>query len=244
MGRLGPFELDTIIVGDCLDVMRQMPDGCVDLVVTDPPYPKLSGGIVLDKSFGVAESKHATVTVGTPWNTSLAWMTEAWRVSALGLMCFCSFHNVCDFGTELEEATPVGLITWYTRNVSGSLRNVPRYDTQFVWLFKKKPGLHWRELTTMMLDIPKLPAGCFASERILVKGTGQAAHPTQKPLKLLSILLKVGGDLVFDPFMGSGTTAVAARQLGRHYFGCDISPEYVEMAQERLKVVQLRMVGI
>ena len=54
-------------------------------------------------------------------------------------------------------------------------------------------------------------------------------------------LLKVGGDLVFDPFIGTGTTAVAARQLGRHYFGCDINPKYVEMANKRLSEVQVRL---
>jgi len=232
---IGSFEENSIVVGDCLDVMGQMPDGCVDLVVTDPPYPNLTGGYVRDERFGgVGEIKHISTTVGTPWDTSLNWMREAWRVTKYGLICFCSFHNVADFRNTLPQAKAMGLMTWYARNAAPTGKNVPKQDTQFIWLFNKKPGLQWDSFHSMMLDIPKPPAGCFASERVLIPNTMKAAHPTQKPVALMLELLQVGGDLVFDPFMGSGTTAVAADRLGRRWFGCDINPDYVGIAMERI----------
>jgi len=67
-------------------------------------------------------------------------------------------------------------------------------------------------------------------------------HPTPKPLWLLERIIETTsnpGDLVFDPFMGSGTTAVAAQKLGRHFFGCDLSEEYVILTNDRLGKIQL-----
>jgi site-specific DNA-methyltransferase (adenine-specific) len=76
-------------------------------------------------------------------------------------------------------------------------------------------------------------------------GRQRNIHPTVKPLAVVAYLCRLTmtptGGIVFDPFMGSGTTAIAAKQLGRHYFGCDINPEYVEIARKRLGQVQLAM---
>lgn len=72
---------------------------------------------------------------------------------------------------------------------------------------------------------------------------GNALHPTQKPVALYEYLILTytqPGDVILDPFIGSGTTAVAAQKLGRHYIGCDISPEYVEMARQRLAMPFMR----
>ena len=233
-----PDELiNQILCGDCVKLMAELlPDECVDLVMADPPYPNLTGGFVRDERFQRAgKTEHVSVTVGTPWDVSLDWMQEAWRVTRYGMMCFCSYHNVADFRNALPQAKAMGLITWYIRNQAPSGKNVPRHDTQFIWLFNKQPGLDWDKFKTMLIDVPSPPAGCFASERLLFPGTGKAAHPTQKPLKLILELLKVGGDLVLDPFVGSGTTAVAAKQLGRNYLGFDISPEYCKLARRRIE---------
>ena len=88
-----------------------------------------------------------------------------------------------------------------------------------------------------MFDIPMLQAGCFATERILNKD-GSTTHPTQKPELLMRQLLKVGGDTILDPFMGSGTTGVACVQTGRNFIGCEISPEYFRIAEKRIREAQ------
>ena len=75
-------------------------------------------------------------------------------------------------------------------------------------------------------------------------GNERLDHPTQKPLYIIERLIEIHSnqeDMVFDPFVGSGTTAVAALKLGRHFYGCDINPEYVKMANERIEKARLGM---
>lgn len=218
--------------GDCLEYMKSMPDGSVDLVLTDPPYPGLKGNIKYKNSGGVAPARIATETVGTPWDVSLEWVVEAWRVARLGMMVFCSHHSIALFKNELPEAETPALVVWYKRNSPPPVNNVPWQETEFIWLFKKQPGLKWRNLRTLY-DVPMLQAGCFASERILNKD-GSTAHPTQKPELLIRRLLSVGGESVLDPFMGTGTSGVSSVHLGLQYFGCEKDQKYYAIAEKRI----------
>jgi DNA modification methylase len=226
--------LNQIHQGDCLKLMRELPDKCVDLVLTDPPYPGLKGGTV-HMHGGITKIKHDSVTIGDPWQANLEWVAEAWRITKLGLISFCSYHFVAELKASLPDtAKPVGLLTWYQRNAPPSVANVPRYCTEYIWLFQKSPGLKWRSLKTTMFDIPMLQAGCMANERILGQD-GKAAHPNQKPARLIRHLLSIGGDSVLDPFSGSGTIPMVVAQLGRQWIGFEINPEYVKMARERIE---------
>jgi site-specific DNA-methyltransferase (adenine-specific) len=230
------YERDGIVIfcGDCCKIMPTMESSSFDLLLTDPPYPGLKGNIV-HRGSGDALRITDSKTVGTPWNTSLNWISEAWRIAKLGAMVFCSHHCVDSIKREFPINTVVGLVSWYKRNSPLPVNNVPWFKTEFIWLFKKSPGLIWKNLSTMY-DIPKLSAGCRASpERILAKGSLCAAHPTQKPLALITELLKVNTESVFDPFMGTGTTLVAAQQIGRRAVGIEISEEYCQIAVERLR---------
>lgn len=235
--------LNQMHCGDCLELMRELPDKCIDLVLTDPPYQGLKGGTVHLSGGGVTNFKHASITMGDPWNANLAWVTEAWRVAKLGLISFCSYHFVAELKVSLPDtAKPVGLLTWYQRNAPPSVANVPRYCTEYIWLFQKSPGLKWRNLKTTMFDIPMLQAGCIANERILGVD-GKAAHPNQKPSRLIRHLLSIGGDSILDPFSGTGTIPMVAAQLDRKWIGMEINPEYVKMARERIarETAQLNM---
>lgn len=219
-------------LGDCVPVLQRMEDNSVDLIATDPPYEGLKGGITY--SFPrLGEVKNMTTTVGERWKVSSTWLNEAWRICTYGMIVFCSYHNIADVRSQLSEAEIVGLITWYKRNSPPPIGNVPRFTTEFAWLFKKKPGLKWRNLETTMIDIPGLPGGCLAQERIQNRD-GTTAHPTQKPVELMHLLLQIGGETVCDPFMGTGTTGVAAVKLGKQFIGMENNEVYFDHALRRI----------
>jgi len=145
-----------------------------------------------------------------------------------GAIVFCSYHNVDIIKTD----NSIALCTWYKRNSVPPFRNVPYQLVEFFWAYKKHNGLNWRRLKTFY-DIPNLVAGCMATERIL--DGNKAAHPCQKPIALFSAILEIGGNTVLDPFIGSGTTAVACEQLNRQWIGIEISERYCEMAAKRIE---------
>lgn len=193
-GRLGPYELDTIVCGDCLDVMKNLPDDCVDLVVTDPPYE-----VGYDK-----------------WDEWInGWLSECQRISPV-VVFTPGIANVYRY------PQPDWILCWAKpgstrRNATGGFNHwepVFYYGQRRVWV-----------------DYLRLPDCINHAPKELTW------HPCPKPLMLYRWLIErcgTGDGIIFDPFMGSGTTAVAAEKLGRRYFGCDISPEYVEMARKRL----------
>lgn len=224
-------------LGDCLEYMRTLPDGAVDAVVTDPPYVGLKGGMMHKGLNGVADRGRDSLTVGDPWAASWDWIDEAWRVCRLGLIMFSGNRNAMSIPRKFEPYF-VGVVSWHQRNAPLPLQNVPRYTTELVWLFKKSPGLKWSNLETMY-DIPALPGGCMGNERIK-NSDGSTAHSTQKPVKIMAMLLRCFPLSVLDPFMGTGTTGVACARLGINFIGCEISPEYFAIAQRRIAEAQMQ----
>lgn len=222
--------------GDCLEVMKEIDQ--VDVVATDPPYWGMLGGITHNKMGGVARVNNESISVGDEWDASFDWTGEAKRCVNLGVFVFCSHHSVAETKLQFDELKTIGLSVWYKRNAPVAIRNVPRFNTEYIWMFQKNSGLKWNSMKTTMFDIPMLQAGCFAKERILLPNSGKAAHPTQKPVELMRELLSVGGESVLDPFMGSGTTGVAAMQLGRKFIGIELDPKYFDIACKRIEDAQ------
>lgn len=230
------YERDgiTIYNGDCLEVMPKL-DERFELLLTDPPYPGLKGNVIHRSQGGVASVIADSRSVGTPWDTSLNWVPLAWNIVDFGAMVFCSYHSVDSIKQSFPSESAVALASWHKRNSPLPVNNVPRFTVEFIWYFKKRPGLIWKELKTMY-DIPKLSTGCCASpERILKANKRTAAHPTQKPLALINELLKVKARTIIDPFVGTGTTLVAAQREGRRAIGIEINEEYCKIAVERLR---------
>lgn len=220
----------TLYRGDCLEVLPTLEAGSVDAVITDPPYPYLSGGLKHSVG-GVTERVQETVTVGSLWGDDLSGLTHLKRVCKYGAVVFCSWHSI-DLVKELCGGEAVGLVTWYKRNSQPSFRNRPHYQCEFAWLIEYKSGLNWKPLKTFY-DIAGLPAGCFATERVL-DGTGKAAHPTQKPLELIEKFMQICDGVILDPFMGSGTTGAAAMRTGRKFIGVELDAGYYDIAHQRI----------
>jgi len=223
MGHLGPYELDTIVAGDCLDVMRQMPDGCVDAVIADPPF-----NVKYDYGNGFDDN--------LPHDEYLDWlvvaMQEAERVCREGRLLF------------LWQAMPHCLPAWnrfpQARLMAGCKDFVQMRKVDVQWSLD--PILFWHKGGTEYEFASKGEMGCrrdwVVGNHCRERFSGEASwHACPRPMMHVEYIVgqwSNPGDVIFDPFMGSGTTAVAAKKLGRHYFGCDISEDYVKMARERV----------
>jgi DNA modification methylase len=91
------------------------------------------------------------------------------------------------------------------------------------------------EFSSLVIDVPMPQAGCFAAERILQQGSGKAAHPCQKPVAVVHPFIdRLDAETILDPFMGSGTTLVAAVRLWRKAIGIEIDPHYFDIACRRI----------
>jgi len=249
--KIGPFDCCTVVEGDCLDVMAEMPTGCVDLVVTSPPY------------FNAREYSQ--------WETYesfLSFLMSTWKlchdvVQVGGRVAI----NTCQ-GYGRQPYTPIGSdvtkqiqglfilrghIIW-DKHITGGTRQRTSWGS---WLSASNPYLrdsHEQIVVASKQQLGKLDRGESDIERdeflqwtesvwhMAAASATRVGHPAPFPEELPKRLIKLFsyvGDLVFDPFFGSGTSLIVARDLGRHFFGCDIKSEYVEMARKRLSTVQM-----
>jgi site-specific DNA-methyltransferase (adenine-specific) len=211
--------LDQVITGDCLTVLPQLPDASVDLVLTDPPY------LVRYQSRDGRRLAN---------DDSAAWLVpafaELYRVLRRDRFCvsFCGFTQAERFIRAWKAAgfRVLEHLVWRKRYPS-STGFVRRYHEQAYLLAKGNP----RRPTVLLPSVLEW------------RYTTNALHPTQKPVGALMPLIMAFsqiGDVVLDPFAGSGSTAAAAEMLGRHYIAIELSSEYAGIAKQRLQTANFR----
>jgi len=202
-------------------------------VLTDPPYPNLKGGY--KHAFPkLGKAYQETVTVGDPWKATLKWVPPAMSITDAAIV-FASYHSVAELAIAFSAWRRVMLLTWHKRNAPPTGKNVPRFDTEFAWCFANCPGLKWDGFETTLFQVPNLTSGCLATERI-TDATGKPLHPAQKPKELIKgWLARTEASSVCDPHAGTGTTLLAAKELGVRSYGVEISERYCEIAVNRLK---------
>lgn len=225
----------TIYHGDCREVLPQLPK--VDLVLTDPPYLTDATGVPIHGNGGVAVVRHHTRSIGMPWGYSLDWMEAVSKLDPQHWVVFGNGRMLGGLCSRLERDLKLSTVfTWRKSNAPYMTRNVPRFDCEFiVWARAQKATCgRMGQFRSQVIDVPMPQAGCFAVERILEPGCGKAAHPTQKPLAVVEPFIARLDGLILDPFMGSGTTLVAARNLKRKAIGIEIEERYCEIAARRL----------
>jgi len=232
-----------LYLGDCLDVLRTLPDRSVDAVVTDPPY--LTGDArVPIRGHGVVDRQKDSVSVGLPWGYSLDWLHAVARLRPHHWVVFCNYRMLGGICSMLEQYAEVSTVfTWRKSNAPRMTRPVPRLDTEFIVWARAKGATCGRmgEFESAVLDVPMPQAGCFASERILAAGSGKAAHPCQKPIAVVRPFIdRLPVATVLDPFMGSGTTGIACIQTGRRFIGIEIEPAYYAIAEKRIAEAQMQ----
>lgn len=234
--------------GDCLDILPTLAAGSVDAVITDPPYLTAESGVRIGGNGGVAKVINESRVIGMPWGYSLDWVDECARLEPKQWIVYCNSYMLSGLITKLEKYSKLGTVfVWRKSNAPIMTRNVPRFDCEFVVWAKQRNARNVRagEFSSQVLDVPMPQAGCFAVERITVNG-GVAAHPTQKPMKIVAPFvqrLTEKGWRIIDPFMGSGTTGVAAVLEGRNFIGIEIDAGYYAIAQRRIADAERTMRG-
>ena len=225
---------------DCLEYLRQIPDHSVDLVVTDPPYNvsqkqdlKFNGRIIR-KNFGDWDFGFDPEPV----------LKELKRVLKPNgqIYVFCSTKQIPVYMKIFEsEWFFRNILVWYKTNPPPRLSktNFVFANEYIIYAIneKVKPGSVTFNFTKQSEMHNTFISSALQGKERLRDKNNKAIHPTQKPLFLLRKLIEVSskpGDVVLDVFMGLGSTAVAAKQTGRQFLGCEINKKYVEWAKQRL----------
>jgi len=210
-------------LGDCLEVMKDIPDGSVDMVLTDPPY-----GINYQSNRRTVTEKFDKINN----DESLSWLDgfvdDCCRVMRpdSAAYVFCSWHKIDVFKQAFEQKFKLkNVIVWVKNNHgSGDLKASYAPKHEFVLYMHKGRSLFRKGRTPDVVNVDKVPAS-------------KMIHPTEKPILLLEKFIgnnSDNGDTIFDPFMGSGTTGVAAKQLGRDFIGIEQDSDYFAIAEKRI----------
>jgi len=250
---LAVLPLDTIIQDDCIRAMASLPDKSIDMIFADPPYNLQLGGDLFRPEGGRVDA------VDDEWDKfdsneaydrfTRAWLREARRVLKDDgtIWVIGSYHNIFRVGAALQDEGYWILndIVWRKANPMPNFKGTRFTNAHetMIWCSKSEKArytFNYRTMKALNDDLQMrsdwtLPI-CSGGER-LKDDDGHKAHPTQKPEALLyRVLLAASnpGDIVLDPFFGTGTTGAVARRLKRRWIGIERETKYVNVARERI----------
>ncbi|MEO1490605.1 MAG: site-specific DNA-methyltransferase [Pseudomonadota bacterium] len=254
---MSDLSLDSIIAGDCIQAMRSMPDASVDLVFADPPYNLQLKGDLHRPNNSLVDA------VDNAWDQfdsfaaydafTRAWLGEAKRVLKPdgAIWVIGTYHNIFRLGTALQDLGfwMLNDVVWRKTNPMPNFRGkrLTNAHETLIWAAPteaSKPTFNYDALKELNEGLQMrsdwlLPI-CSGGER-LKDANGDKAHPTQKPEALLHRVI-VGttnpGDVVLDPFFGSGTSGAVAKRLGRRFIGIERDEAYIDVARRRIAKVK------
>jgi modification methylase len=243
---------DQILRGDCVAAMRALPDACIDMIFADPPYNLQLGGDLHRPDGSQVDA------VDDDWDKfdSLAtydaftreWLAEARRIlkPTGSIWVIGSYHNIFRVGAAVQDQGfwILNDIIWRKSNPMPNFKGTRFTNAHetLIWAAhdeKARYTFNYRAMKTLNDELQMrsdwLFPICGGAERI--KKGGVKAHPTQKPEALLYRILLActkPGDVVLDPFFGTGTTGAVAKRLGRHWIGIEREADYIAVAEERI----------
>lgn len=248
--------LNTIVEGDCVEQMQNLPPQSVDVIFADPPY-----NLQLQNELYRPDRTRVN-GVEDPWDKfpdfsaydsfTESWLRECHRVlkDSGTLWVIGSYHNIFRVGKIMldlgfwilndlvwrkSNPTPNFKGTRFTNATETMIWAARSADQkQYTFNYRAMKNLNDDKQMTNVWDIPL----CTGAERI--KLNGKKAHSTQKPEALLYRVILASsnpGDIILDPFFGSGTTGAVAKKMKRHFIGIEIDPAYVEIARARLAAI-------
>lgn len=248
------LPLDQILCGECVDVMRALPDGSVDCIFADPPYNlQLRGELrrpddsIVD---GVDDDWDKFSDLQAYDHFTREWLTEARRLLHKDgtIWVIGSYHNIFRLGAILQDLGfwILNDIIWRKSNPMPNFRGrrfTNAHETM-IWAARSESSryrFNYQAMKALNDDVQMrsdwyLPL-CTGNER-LRNEEGLKLHPTQKPESLLHRVLLAStaeSDVVLDPFTGTGTTAAMAKRLRRHFIGIERHPDYAEAALARVR---------
>jgi len=254
------MKTNHIYEGDCRKVMQnEIANGSIDLIFADPPYNLSGNGLKWqNKGMGgdwfMVNENWDKMTESEYLQFTQEWLSECKRVlKAQGsIYISCTYHNIGELVMTLKNLglIPRNIITWHKNNAMPSMtRRTFTHSCEYILFFSK--GTNWTfnyaDLKKInpekakdgsekqMRDLWVFPV-CQGKERVK-DTTGRSLHPTQKPEALLERVIIASsnpGDIVLDPFMGSGTTAFVAQKLKRKWVGIETEKKYIRAAGNRI----------
>lgn len=251
------LPLDTILEGDCVAHLEALPERSVDLVFADPPYNLQLGGELLrpnnSRVDGVDDDWDRFDSFKDYDDFTRRWLTAARRVlkDDGALWVIGSYHNIFRVGATLQDLGfwMLNDIIWRKSNPMPNFRGTRFTNAHetLIWCAKSADArctFNYDAMKALNDDLQMrsdwtIPL-CTGSERLKGK-EGAKVHPTQKPEMLLYRVLMATskpGDVVVDPFFGTGTTGAVAKKLGRHFIGIERDPGYIAAARERIDKVR------
>jgi len=255
------MKTNIIYKGDCIEVLNKKIDkSSVDLIFADPPY-NLSGhglkwkGNKTGGDWYMVDEEWDKMSAPEYLQFTRQWLGASDRVlkEKGSIYVACSYHNIAEVMIVLKQLNYKinNIVTWYKTNAMPNMtRRVFTHSTEFVvWAVK---GTGWKFNYDLVKEInpDKQKDGSLKQmrdlwEMPLVQGrerlkntSNRALHPTQKPEEMLKRIILASsdeGDLVLDPFVGSGTTVAVAKKYGRKWVGVDREKKYVDATNKRLK---------
>lgn len=227
--------LDAICNEDCLEGMKRIPSGTVDLVIADPPYDFKS-----TRGGGAFGSMSGDGSKGRAYHAELSPMSQGFTSEVLDEMCrVCRIPNLYVFcskdqlpwllGYAVGHRLNFDLLTWHKTNPVPTCNNKYLSDTEYIVFMRGKGA---RVYGTYETKRKFFVQGVNSEDKRLY------GHPTVKPLGIIRRLIvnsSLSGGVILDPYIGSGTTAVAALMEGRHFIGFEIDRDYYETALRRIK---------
>lgn len=223
-----------LLHGDCLELMKDIPDGSIDMILADPPY-----NIARKNNF--SSMGRYGIDFGS-WDKDadiFSWIAEGSRVmrKGAGIIIFNDWKNLGDLSKccEYNGLIVKDCLRWVKSNPMPRNRD-RRYITDFEYaLWAVKPGDKW--VFNRQSNTYQRPEFGYS----VVGGNEKTPHPTQKPVALMEELLLIHSfheATVLDPFMGSGTTGIACLNTGRNFIGMELEQEYFDIAKQRIAEAQ------
>ena len=253
---MAPLPLDQILHGDCIEVLKSLPENSMDLIFADPPYnlqlrndlyrPDMTKVAAVndgwDKFGGFDEYDKFT----RDWLSACECvLKETGTIWVIG-----SYHNIYRVGNIMQDLGfwILNDLVWVKLNPMPNFRGVRFTNAHetMIWAQKKqgaKYTFNHKSMKALNDDLQMrsdwhIP---LATGRQRIRSNGTKAHSTQKPEALMYRVILASsnpGDVVLDPFFGSGTTGAVAKKLGRHWIGIERDKKYIKLAQERIDAVR------
>ena len=257
------MEINRIYQGNCIEVLKEeIAEESVNLIFADPPYNLSGNGLKWEgnKTGGdwyMVNEKWDKMTADEYLNFTEEWIIQCKRVLKENgsIYISCTYHNIAEIITTLKRAQFKinNIITWYkTNSMPNMTKRVFTHAAEFVvwavkgrnWIFnydeikKINPEKQKNGSEKQMRDVWTMPL-VQGKERIR-DNDRKALHSTQKPEEMLKRIITASsneGDIVLDPFLGSGTTAVVAKKLKRNWIGIEKEVKYEEASKKRLGII-------
>lgn len=253
---MAPLPLNQILLGDCIGILKTLPENSVDLIFADPPYnlqlrndlyrPNMTKVSAVDDGWDKFVGFEEYDAFTREWLSACQYvLKETGTLWVIG-----SYHNIYRVGSIMQDLGfwILNDVVWIKSNPMPNFRGVRFTNAHetMIWAQKKKGARYTFNHQSMKKLNDELQMRSdwnipLATGRQRIKTNGAKAHSTQKPEALLYRVILASsnpGDVVLDPFFGSGTTGAVAKKLGRSWIGIERDKKYVRIAQKRIEAVQ------